>query len=763
MKRGRAYPVLAPGVGDFRGAGAVPAGRWEAPERGRERLVPTHCSFCGVQCGMYLRVDAEGRVFGVEPRDHPINRAKLCPKGVVAYQQVNHPDRLRHPLVRDRRGGPLRRATWEEALERVTSEIRRIQATHGPDAFATLGGASMTTEKCYLLGKLARVALRTRHTDYNGRLCMVSAAAANKLAFGIDRAANPWSDLFETQVIVVAGANVGETFPVMTRYLWGARDRGARLVVVDPRETPLARTAEQHVRIRPGTDAAFFDGLLHVIAREGLVDEGFIRDHTSGWEAVRDVVAAYPPERVAEICGIPASQVVDVALLWGRAERAMALHARGIEHRIQGTENCLAVINLVLATGQIGRPGAGYGTITGQGNGQGGREHGQKSDQLPGGRDIEDPEARRHIAEVWGIDERDLPRRGTSFVEMIGQMERGEIRGVIGFCNNPLVSLPDQAMVARAYDALEFHAQVDFFLSETAARADVVLPSTTWAEDEGTHTNAEGRVVKINRAAASPGEARPDWWIMSEIARRLGEGDRFAFSTPREIFEELRVASRGGTVDYSGITYERLEETGGIFWPCPSTDHPGTPRLFEDLRSYHPDGRFRFHAVEWREAAEPPDEAFPLRLTTGRTVAHYLSGNQTRRLPALVEQTPRPWVELHPSLGFRDGDPVRVVTRRGSAVYPALVTETIRPDTVFVPYHWPGPAAANVLTIQALDPISKIPEFKVCACRVEPADEVEAVPEPPVAPGAEPYPDEVRPLADPRPPTAPQGRGTAGP
>jgi len=761
VKRKLPYPVLAPGVDDFRDGGAVPARYWEAPERGEERLVPTHCSFCGVQCGMYLRVDAKGRVFGVEPRDHPINRGKLCPKGVVAYQQVNHPDRLLNPLVRDRRNAPLRGASWEEALDRVVREIRRIQEAHGPDAFATLGGASMTTEKAYLLGKFARVALRTRHTDYNGRLCMVSAAAANKLAFGIDRPGNPWADMFETEVILLAGANVGETFPVITQYFWGARDRGARLVVIDPRETPIARTADLHVRLRPGTDAAFFNGLLHVIVRERLTNEEFIREHTDGWETVRDTVAAYPPDRVGGICGIPAQQVIDAALLWGRAQRAMAFHARGIEHRIQGTENCLAVINLVLATGQIGRPGAGYGTITGQGNGQGGREHGQKSDQLPGGRDIENPDHREHIARVWGIDEQDLPRKGTSFVEMIGQMERGEIRGVIGFCNNPLVSLPDQARVSRAYDNLEFHAQVDFFLSETAARADVVLPSTSWAEDEGTHTNAEARVVKINKASEPPGEARTDWWILCETARRLGAGDKFGFASPGDIFEELRVASRGGTADYYGITYKRLEDTGGIFWPCPDLDHPGTPRLFEDLRSRYPDGRFRFHPVEWREPAEPPDEEFPLRLTTGRTVAHYLSGNQTRRLPGLVEQTPRPWVEVHPSLGFENGAAVRVVTRRGSVTYPALVTETIRADTVFVPYHWPGPAAANVLTIEALDPISKIPEYKVCACRVERGDRIDPISSPPVPPYMEPYGEEVEPLADRRPPTAPQGRGTS--
>ncbi len=754
------YPILAPGVGDFREAGAVPTRHWRARDE-PERLVATHCSFCGVQCGMYLRVDRDGRVFGVEPRDHDINHMRLCPKGVVAYQQVNHPDRLLRPLMRRGRHEPLRPVSWDDALDRVTEEIARIQEAHGRDAFGVIGGASLTTEKTYLIGKFARVALRTRHVDYNGRLCMVSAAAANKKAFGIDRSANPWADMFQAQVILVAGANVGECFPVATQYFWGARDHGARLVVVDPRQTPLARTADVHVALRPGTDAALLNGLLHVIVREGLVAEAFVREHTTGWEQVRDAVAAYEPARVGEICGIPPRQVEEVALLWGRAERAMAFHARGLEHHVQGTDNCLAVINLVLATGQLGRPGAGYGTLTGQGNGQGGREHGQKSDMLPGMRDIENPEHRAHVASVWGIAEDDLPHKGTSFVEMVAQMHSGEIRGVLGICNNPLVGLPNRTWTAAGYDRLEFHAQIDFFLSETCARADVVLPSTTWAEDEGTVTNAEGRVLKINKAAEPPGEARPDWWIVDEIARRLGAGERFGFSGPREIFEELQVASRGGVADYAGITYERIEETGGVFWPCPSEDHPGTRRLFEDLRSYFPDGRFRFTPVEWREPAEPPDDEYPIRLTTGRTVAHYLSGNQTRRIPALVEQTPRPWVEVHPSLGFANGDPVRVVTRRGRVTYPALVTETIRPDTVFVPYHWAAPVAANLLTIEALDPVSKIPEFKVCACRIERGEALDPVVPPPVPEGREAYAEETAAIGDREPPTMPQGRGTS--
>ncbi|MFE9427652.1 molybdopterin oxidoreductase family protein [Kitasatospora sp. NPDC006697] len=725
-------------------------------ERTGETLVPTHCCFCGVQCGMYLRVDRGGRVFGVEPRDHDINRMRMCPKGINAYQQVNHPDRLTAPLLRRSRDEPFREVGWEEALDHTAAELRRIQQESGRDAFGVLGGASLFTEKAYLVGKFARVAVRTRHVDYNGRLCMVSAAGANKLAFGIDRAANPFADILQTDCLLIAGANVGECFPVLTQYLWGARDRGARLIVVDPRETVVARTADEHVALRSGTDAAFFNAVLHVLVREELTDEAFLAAHATGWVELKAKVSEYPPERAARICGVPAEQVVRVARMFGSAEKAMAWHARGIEHHTQGVANCLSVINLCTATGNLGRPGAGYGTLTGQGNGQGGREHGQKSDMLPGGRSISDPVHRAEVAAVWGVDEADLPPAGTSMMEMVWQMQAGEIRGLLGVCNNPFVSLPHYSTVKDGYDQLAFHVQLDFFLSETAANAHVVLPVTTWAEDEGVMANAEARVVKHNKAQEPPPGVRTDTWVLCELARRLGHGDKFPFTGSREVFEELRRASAGAVNDYYGITYERLEATGGIAWPCPTLEHPGTPRLFEGGRTYHPDGKVHLQLVDWHPPADPKDAEYPLTLTTGRTVAHFLSGNQTRRLDPLVDQAPRPWVELHPSHGFANGAAVKVSSRRGSTVLPALVTTAIRADHVFIPYHWAHPVAANELTIDALDPRSKIPEFKVCAVRIEPGGELDRVAAPPQPPGRPP-----RPVPDDHmPPTSPQGRGT---
>jgi assimilatory nitrate reductase catalytic subunit len=654
---------------------------------------------------------------------------------VAAYQQLRHPDRLTFPLVRDADG--LRRATWDEALGRVADGLRRIQAEHGKDAVATYGGASMSTEKTYMLGKFARVALGTRHTDYNGRMCMVSAGTANFASFGVDRTPNPISDMAEADVALVLGANVGETFPIFIRHYWNLLDRGGTLIVVDPRETALSRMARLHLPVRPGTDAALLLAMLHVVVAEDLVDHAFVEEHTTGFEDVAASVADWTPERAAEICDVPAEHIREAALLYGRADRAMLNHARGLEHHVMGSRNAMAAINLCLATGNIGRPGAGYGTITGQGNGQGGREHGQKCDQLPGQRFFHDPGAIEHVAGVWGVDPSEIPPAGVPIFAQLELMERGEIRGLVNLCSNPMVSWPDEARTRRILEALDLYVVVDLFLSESALLADVVLPSAAWAESEGVVANSDALVCKYNKATDPPGEARTDLWILRELAERLGRGRYFPSDEPREVFEELRRASAGGRADYAGITYERLEAEGPIPWPCPTTDHPGTPRMFTDHRFYFPDGRARLNVVDYEPPAEEPDADYPLRLTTGRVVAHYLSGNQTRRIGYLTEQTPGPWVEIHPStaarVGVADGEAVRVTSRRGSVVLEAKVVATVRADTVFVPYHWARPVAANQLTIARFDPKSWIPAFKSCAVRLERTDEPAAtVPPPPV-------------------------------
>ncbi|HME99398.1 MAG TPA: molybdopterin oxidoreductase family protein [Terriglobia bacterium] len=696
-----------------------PSGGWN--EHSNCELVKTHCCFCGVQCGIQLKVH-ENKVVGFEPwEEFPVNRGMLCPKGVKRYLQNEHPDRLLKPLLRTDRG--FRESTWDEALNRTVDAIRKIQNQYGRDAFAMLGGASMTNEKAYLIGKFARVALRTANIDYNGRLCMVSAGAANKMAFGIDRAANPWSDIPLAKAVIISGANIGECFPILTDYVWRARDNGAKIIVIDPRMTPIARTADLFLPVRPGRDSALANGILHVIIEREWVDREFINDHTVGFDHVKEVVAKYTPGFAESITGVPAASIVKAAEIWGVAETSMLLHARGIEHHSKGVENCLSYINLVLATGRIGKPGSGYGTITGQGNGQGGREHGQRCNQLPGARDIENPAHRKFISDFWGIAESELPHTGLTACEIFDAIEKGEIRGLLSISFNPLVSIPDAERTRAALNKLEFFGCIDFFLSETARHADVVLAGSLQEEDEGTVTTGEGRCVRLRPSVTPPGDARVDWQILTDLAARLGSKDRFPYAIANDIFRDLAAASKGGVADYSGMSYARIEQNMGIFWPCPSLKHPGTPRLFEGGLFHHPDGKARFHGIEYRPPAEDVDKDYPIFLTTGRVVSQYLSGNQTRRIGPLVDQYPEPLCEIHPllaaKLGIANGNVVVVRTRRGEISVPAQLVRTVRPDTVFVPYHWPGKKSANLLTNRALDPISKIPEYKVCACRVE--------------------------------------------
>ena len=699
-----------------------PSGGWErAARQPPDRLVKTHCSFCGMQCGIQLKVRDE-KVVGFEPwEEFPFNHGMLCPKGVKRYLQADHPDRLLTPLVRSE--GGFTPISYAAALTLTARRLSEIRERYGPDAVAVYGGASMITEKAYVLGKFARVALGTKHIDYNGRLCMVSAGTAYRLTFGIDRATNPWTDLANADVVMIAGSNTAECAPITTQYLWQCRERGGRLIVVDPRLTPIVRNADLYLPVRPGTDLALFLAMMHVIVRDGFVRDDYVAAHTTGFDAVRNAVRDWTPERAAQVTGVPPDRIVTAAHWVGGTTRAMGIHARGIEHHSKGVENCLAMINLYLATGNVGREGAGCMMITGQGNGQGGREHGQKADQLPGMRSITDPEARRYIASVWGIDEASLPGPGLSAPEIMEAIHRGEIKALFSMCFNPLVSLPDAAFTREALSKLEFFAIVDFFMSETAHHADVIFSGSLHEEDEGVICSAEGRVQKINKAVEPPGEAKSDARIICDLAATLGKGPFFAFPSTREIYDELRVASKGGLADYYGITWERIERELGVFWPCPALDHPGTIRLFEDGRFYHKDGKAHFQVTEWRESGDPLDADYPIILTTGRVVSHYLSGTQTRRIGPLVEQYPEPRIEIHPRLARKyqiaDGDWVRVVTRRSDLVAQAAVVQTIRPDTIFIPYHWPGRRSANRLTHRTLDPRSKIPEFKVSACRIE--------------------------------------------
>ncbi|MGW2861035.1 molybdopterin oxidoreductase family protein [Streptomyces sp. NPDC001205] len=688
-------------------------------------VTPTHCPYCSLQCGMGLRA-ASGADGGLDvvPRDFPVNRGALCGKGSTAPALLSRRLRLTEPLVRRPDTGRLEPATWEEALGLVAERLGAVRQGYGADAVGVFGGGGLTNEKAYALGKFARVVLGTSQIDYNGRFCMSSAAAAHQRAFGVDRGLPfPLADVARTGCVILAGSNLAETMPPAVRHLRELRENGGRLIVIDPRRTKTAEQADLHLAPRPGTDLALALGLLHLVVAEGRVDEEFLRERTTGWEAARAAVMAHWPEYVERITGVPVPRLRAAVAMFCDAPDGMVLTARGAEQHAKGTDTVGAWINFCLATGRAGRPLSGYGCLTGQGNGQGGREHGQKADQLPGYRKLTDPAARAHVAGVWGVEADALPGPGRSAYELLDALG-GEVRALLVMGSNPVVSAPRASHVEGRLRALDFLVVADVVLSETAALADVVLPVTQWAEETGTTTNLEGRVLLRRAALAPPEGVRSDLQVLNSLAEQLGrEVTAKGFPVdPEEVFEELRRASAGGAADYSGISYARIEAEDGVFWPCPEEAHPGTPRLFLD-RFATEDGRARFVEVTHRGPDEETDAAYPVVLTTGRVLAQYQSGAQTRRVPGLNAAAPGAYVEMHPLLagriGVGDGDAVTVTSRRGRATAPARVTTAIRSDTVFMPFHWAGEGRANNLTNPALDPVSKMPEFKVCAVRVE--------------------------------------------
>ncbi|MFC7878802.1 molybdopterin oxidoreductase family protein [Isoptericola sp. NPDC057391] len=747
--------------------------------------VATHCPYCALQCGMDLAPagPASGSRAGlpvtVTPRQFPTNGGGLCQKGWTSATVLRATDRLTTPLVRGA-DGALAPAPWDDALDRVAARLEGLAVEHGPEAVAVFGGGGLTNEKAYALGKFARTVLRTPNIDYNGRFCMSSAAAAGNRAFGLDRGLPfPVTDLAGAGAILLLGSNAAETMPPFVQHIAGAR-AGGGLVVVDPRRSATARLAGPgegvHLQPVPGTDLVVLLALLHVLVAERLVDREYVARRTTGFDDVARSAAAWWPERAETVCGVPAEELRRVARLLAAASPsrggrgAYVLTGRGVEQSAQGTATVTAAIDLALALGLPGRVGSGYGCLTGQGNGQGGREHGQKCDQLPGYRKIDDPAARAHVAGVWGVDPGTLPGPGVPAVELLTSLGApGGPRALLVHGSNVVVSAPNADRVRERLAALDLLVVCDVVPSETALLADVVLPTTQWAEEEGTMTNLEGRVIRRRRAADPPGEARSELWILAELARRLGSDVAFP-TDPAVVFDELARASAGGVADYSGLSHARLDAHdaaggAGLYWPCPAAtpelsgpragsdgsgpddsearklsgphagfrdpgpdrspgEHPGTPRVFLD-RFATPDGRARMVAVDHAGPSDDVRPDAPTYLVTGRVLQHYQSGAQTHRVPELERLVPEPYVELHPLLGLRvgvgDGARARLTSARGVVEATARWTDAVRPDTVFMPFHWSGAGSVNRLTTDAVDPVSAMPEFKVCAVSVTPA------------------------------------------
>lgn len=711
----------------------------------------THCPYCALQCAMTLtspaaltpasqpgsdpvpaQPPAGTPLLEVTGRDFPTNRGGLCRKGWTSASLLNHSGRVTEPLLRGA-DGVHRPIGWDQALGLITAAVKTTRARHGADAVGVFGGGGLTNEKAYQLGKFARLALGTSRIDYNGRFCMSSAAAAGMRAFGLDRGLPfPLADLDAASAILMLGSNVAETMPPFVQHLQGARDAGG-LIVVDPRRSATAAFTSDggglHLAPLPGSDLALLLGLSHVVIHEGLADLDYIANRTTGYEALGRSVASFWPERVQSLTGVPAGLIRDTARRLADGARkggSYILTGRGVEQHVDGTDTATAAINLSLLLGLPGSARSGYGTLTGQGNGQGGREHGQKADQLPGYRKITDPAARAHIAAVWGVPETLIPGPGVPAVELLKSLGQPDgVRCLFVHGANVAVSAPDANAVIKGLRSLDFLVVCDFFLSETAAEADLILPVTQWAEEEGTLTNLEGRVLRRRRALAPPPGVRTELWIMARLAEALDAPSTFS-EDPETVFEELRLASEGGLADYSGIDYAMLDRGEAAYWPYP-TGSTGTPRLFLDSFA-HAHGRAVFTPVAPRRRPSPAagtDRAgTPMTLITGRLMEHYQSGAQTRRVAALAAAQPEARLQIHPAAaaaqGIAAGDFVSVSNERGEVSCRAELSTDIRPETVFLPFHFPELESANRLTEAATDPISGMPEFKTSKVWVRP-------------------------------------------
>jgi len=684
-----------------------------AQQAGREwdfHRVPTICPYCGCGCTLMLNV-RDGKIAQVtcDPAVG-ISEGMLCVKGRFGFDFVGHAERLTEPLIR--RDGELTPATWGEALDLVAARLGAIKAESGPDALAGLSSAKCTNEENYIHQKFIRAVLGTNNVDHCARLCHASTVAGLARAFGSGAMTNSIEDFEVTDCVFVIGSNTTECHPIIGSAIKRAAvRRGVPLIVADPRAIELTECAAVHLRQRGGTDVALINAMMHVIIAEGLADEAFIAERTEGYDGLRAAVEPYTPELAAKITGVPAADIAAAARLYAGAEAASIVYSMGITQHTTGTDNVLSLANLAMLTGNVGKPGAGVNPLRGQNNVQGACDLGALPNVYPGYQKVDDPAVRAKFEAGWGAKLGAKP--GLTVVEMIHAAAAGKLKALYIMGENPMLSDPDVNHVEDALKEIDFLVVQDIFLTETAQLADVVLPATSFAEKDGTFTNTERRVQRVRKAVDPPGGARLDWRILCDVARRMGY--EMDYSDAAAIEDEIASL----TPIYGGITYDRLE-AGALQWPCPDAEHPGTPYLHKGKFTR---GLGKFHAVEFVEAAELPDEDFPLVLATGRVLEHFHTGSMSRRSAVLDELVPAGVVEIHPTdaeaLGIADGQNVRVASRRGQIEIGARVTERVAAGALFLAFHY-REAPANRLTIAALDPIAKIPELKVCAVRVEP-------------------------------------------
>jgi ferredoxin-nitrate reductase len=692
---------------------------------------PTLCPYCGVGCGLLVRVE-DGTVTRVKGDPaHPANFGDICAKAVHLPPVLRTWDRLLYPQIRRRRDTELGRVPWALALRFAAERLHEIIDAHGPDAVAFYGSGQLLTEEYYVAAKLAKGFIGTNNFDTNSRLCMASAAAGYTRSLGADGPPTCYEDLESADCVFLIGTNTADCHPIVFKRIRKrklAAPEEVSVIVADPRWTETADLADLHLPLRPGSDIALLNAMLHVLWKEHLLDEAFIADSTSGWPALARVLEGYAPERAAAITGLSPEIIVAAALRFGRARAALTLWSMGINQSHVGTDKNAAIINLHLATGQIGRPGAGPFSLTGQPNAMGGRESGGLAHLLPGYRAVSDPAARAVVERYWSVPPGRIAQApGLSALEIFERMGAGEVRAVWIMCTNPAASLPDLDLVEKALRQAELVVVQDaYHPTETTRFADVLLPAAQWPEKDGVMTNSERRLTYLPKLVDPPGEALPDAVVMMRLAAEMGWKEAFEYPGSAEIFDEFAALTAGTPCDYSGLSHARLAAEGPLQWPVPGPDHPGTARLHAGGRFATPDGRARFIAVEHDGPIEPPDAAFPLMLTTGRVRDHWHTLTRTAKSPALTARTAEPILQVHPRdaqrARLRDGDFVEITSRRGKAVAQCRVSETIREGTCFLPFHWGRQfgfyKSANNLTLGARDPISQQPELKVCAARL---------------------------------------------
>ena len=692
----------------------------------------TTCGYCSTGCSIEVGLNKDGKAVSARGvGDADVNRGKLCIKGIFEYELFESGGRGRVPLMRERIHEPFRQASWDEALDKTTAEIQRIQDQYGRDAFSIVSTGQIMTEEFYTLGKLARGVVGTNNYDGNTTLCMSSAVSGYKRSFGSDGPPGCYEDFEHTHCLLAIGSNLPEQHPIIYWRMREAREkRHFPLIVVDPRVTMLAQNADMHLPVNPGTDLVLLNSLAWVILEEGLQDEDYIRAHTDDFDSFCATVQDYDPVMASKICGIDEDTIRNVARVYAKAASAMTIWTMGINQSTHGSDGVVAINNLNLITGNIGKPGGSSLSITGQCNAMGTREWSSCSG-LPGYRALEKEQDRKDVAEFWGIDEDFFPeKRGMFMTDILPAIETGQIKGLWLIATNPLTSMPNTARIRKTLEKLEFLVVQDAYADvESNEYSHVFLPAAIWAEKEGCFTNTERRVNLIRNVMPPFGESKPDFWIFNEMARRIERDKKPNFpETTEQAFEEMKQLSKGRLLDISGMSYDRIEQQRGMQWPCRDGDETGEKRLYTDGVFQYPGGKAKLIPLPFVDNNERPDDEYPFWLNSGRVVEHFHTRTRTGKLGNQNKFSPTPYMEMNPDaaaeFGVEHGQYARLVSRRGDAIVLVQCTQRVPRDMVFVPFHYHE--CVNRVSLGLLDPHSRQPAFKQCAVRVEPVEDQQA-------------------------------------